>query len=169
MSKKVHASIESLSNSLKPEIKRYNDQITQGHVSDIKSQASMLLGDVNALWKGYENSYTPTMYRRSGATRAGFSLSEPRVVGEGQSTRVEIDLILDEGLMWHSSLWGGERAHSFMSISEGWHAPALETYLGKEVYRFTKFDGAGIINSLVNSYNNDKVQFKFYYEGQEYA
>lgn len=166
---KVYVDLRSLSDSLKPEIKRYNDQQVGLVMSDIESQASMLLGDINALWKGYENSYAPTVYRRSGATKAGFKLSRPRVTGSGPTTRVEIDLILDDGYMWHSSLWGGERAHSFMSISEGWHAKGLEDYLGRSVYRFTEFDGIGIIDSLVNMYNNDKVQFKFYFEGEEYA
>lgn len=167
---KIHKSISSLSDSLKPEIKRYNDQQVGLAMSDLQSQASMLLGDINALWRGYENSYTPSVYRRSGATKAGFKLSEPRVTGSGPNTRIEIDLILDEGYMWHSSLWGGSRGHSFMLISEGWDAPALRAYRGgNDTYRLTTFDGVGIIDSLVNMYNNDKVQFKFYYEGKEYA
>lgn len=162
--------MRSLSNSLKPEIKDYNDQQKGLVVSDLKSQASMLLGDINSLWKGYENSYTPTVYRRSGAVGEGFSLSEPRVTGSGVTTKIEIDLILDDGLMWHSSLWGGQRAHAFMSISEGWDAPALRAYRGgQDTYRLTTFDGVGIINTLIREYNNEEVEFKFYHEGIEYV
>lgn len=162
--------MRSLSDSLKPEIKRYNDQQVGLAMSDLKSQASMLLGDINALWRGYENSYTPSVYVRTGKTRMGFSLSEPRITGTGPSTRIEIDLILDDDMMWHDSIFGGSKGHSFMLISEGWDAPALRAYRGgNDTYRLTTFDGVGIIDSLVNMYNNDKVQFKFYYEGKEYA
>lgn len=167
---KVHSDLRSLSDSLKPEIKRYNDQQVGLAVSDLKSQASMLLGDINALWRGYENSYSPTVYRRTGKTRMGFSLSDVRTTGTGPSTRIEIDLILDDEMMYHDSLFGGSKGHSFMLISEGWDAPGLRAYRGgNDTYRLTTFDGVGIIDSLVNMYNNDKVQFKFYYEGNEYA
>ena len=166
---KVYTSLKSLSSDLKSEVKHYNDQTINTEATDIQAQGRMLLGDLNALWSGYEASYTPSVYRRSGATKAGFKLSEPRVTGVGVNTKVEIDLIMDAAYIWHDSLFGGNRAHSFMSISEGWHAPGLEAYMGREIYRLTKFDGIGIIQSLINSYNNDKVQFKFYHEGNEYA
>lgn len=166
---KVHSDLRSLSDSLKPEIKRYNDQQVGLAVSDLKSQASMLLGDINALWRGYENSYTPTVYRRTGKTRAGFSLSEPRVTGSGPTTKIEIDLILDDEMMWHNSLFGGNKGHSFMLISEGWDAPALRAYRGgNDTYRLTTFDGIGIIDSLVNMYNDENFEFNFYYQGKKY-
>lgn len=166
---KVHSSLRSLSDSLKPEIKQYNDQLTAEHVSDLESQASSLLADINGLWSGYEASYQPAVYRRSGAVRNGFYLSEPRVTGHGPTTKIEIDLVLDDGLMWHSSLFGGNRGHAFMLISEGWNAPALKAYRGGEdTYRLTTFDGIGIVDTLINKYNTSNHDFQFFYEGNEY-
>lgn len=166
---KVHSDLRSLSDSLKPEIKRYNDQQVGLTVSDLKSQASMLLGDINALWLGYERSYTPTVYRRTGKTKAGFSLSEPRITGSGPTTKIEIDLILDDDMMWHDSLFEGRKGHSFMLISEGWDAPGLRAYRGgNDTYRLTTFDGIGIIDSLINTYNNENFEFNFYYQGKKY-
>ena len=85
---------------------------------------------------------------------------------------MEIDLILDDGSMWHDSILGrGQpQGHSFMLISEGWTAPALESYRGDtSTYRFTRFDGVGIVSSLINSYNTSEYEFKFYFEGEEYS
>ena len=166
---KVYKDLESLSKSLKPEIKRLNDQIVRVEMSKIESQASRLLRDINSMWAGYESSYSPVMYNRSGATKSGFKLSPPRITSGLDGTRVEVDLILDDDYMWHSSLFGYEknRGHSFMLISEGWHASGLESYLGKSVYRLTEFEGVGIIDSLTSQYNDRNYEFKFYHEGQE--
>jgi len=166
----VHKNANSLSKSLKSEIARLNDQLLVKERSSLESQASRLLGDINALWQGYERSYKPTTYRRSGAVSNGFSLSSPRTVSEGIGFRVEMDLILDDGYMWHSSLFGGQRGHAFMLISEGWAwRGGLSDYRGGDVYRFTYFDGIGIVDTLVNKYNTSQYDFKFYYEGQEYG
>lgn len=166
----VYDDLQSLSDSLKPEIDRFNQQIIAGEMSKIQSQASKLLNTVNQLWRGYENSYQPSVYIRTGATKAGFSLSEPRIVEKNGETAIEVDLILDDGNMWHDSLWGGRSGHSFMLISEGWDAPALRAYRGgMDTYRLTTFNGVGIIDTLITSFNTSDLEFKFYYEGQEYG
>ena len=168
---KVYKDLDSLSKSLKPEIKRLNDTIVSNEMSDIESQASRLLRDINSMWAGYENSYTPTMYERTGATKSGFSIGRPRIENEGGKPVVKIDLILDDGSMWHDSVFGKgySKGHSFMLISEGWRAPALEKYKGGPIYRFTYFDGVGIVDSLINEYNTNKYEFEFYYDGEEYG
>ena len=164
----VYKDLQSLSVALKPEISAWNSLIVAEEVSDIQSQASKLLADVQSLWNGYESSYTPSVYVRTGRTKAGFKLSEPRVVGTGAETRVEIDLILDDDYMWHDSRFGGSQGHSFMLISEGWDAPALRAYRGgQDTYRLTTFRGVGIISSLLQLYNTSDMEFKFYHEGQE--
>lgn len=165
-----HKNASSLSKSLKPEIDRLNDQLLVQERSALKSQASNLLRDINSLWQGYERSYTPTTYRRSGAVSNGFNLSNIRTVQEGNGVRLEVDLILEDNYMWHSSLFGKERGHAFMLISEGWEwRGGLSDYRGGEVERFTYFDGIGIVDTLIGKYNNSNYDFDFYYEGQEYG
>ena len=170
---KAYDDMASLAKSYEPDVEKMNNQILAGVASDLERQARMLLGDINALWMGYENSYAPTVYRRTGRTREGFSISnsEYRMNPDGTVT-MEIDLILDDGSMWHDSILGrGQpQGHSFMLISEGWRAPALESYRGDaSTYRFTRFDGVGIVSSLINSYNTSEYEFKFYFEGEEYS
>lgn len=169
---KMYTDLNSLSQSLKPEIKRYNDQIIGNAISDIESQASRLLSDINSLWGGYMASYSPSMYNRSGAVSKGFALSAPRVVSDMGDTKVEMDLILNDSYMIHSSLFGfqNNRGNAFMLISEGWRwSGGLDGYRGGDVYRFTHFDGVGIVDTLINRYNTSKYEFKFYYEGEEYG
>lgn len=169
---KVYKDLNALSESLKPEIEQYNNRLLEGYKSDLHSQASVLLRDVQNLWSGYMQSYNPVIYNRTYAVSNGFKLSEPRVVYEMGEPKVEIDLILDDGYMWHSSLWNGKDGHAFMLISEGWRwqTPAeLTGYRGGDIYRFTHFDGVGIIDSLLSEYNKGNYEFTFYYEGEEYG
>lgn len=165
---KVYTDIRSLSESLKPEIRRLNDIAISDAMSDIESQASKLLNDVNSLWAGYERSYSPSMYVRTGATRGGFSLSDSRIVQDGLDTKVEIDLILDDDAMYHDSIFGSHytQGHSFMLISEGWRSARLEAYRGP-IYRLTYYEGYGIIDTLVGRHNTSNYDFKFYHEGRE--
>lgn len=168
---KVYKDLESLSKSLKPEIKRLNDQIIKVEMSKIESQALRLLRDINSMWDKYEDSYHPSTYKRTGKTKKGFSISRPVLEYENGKPVVKVDLILDDGSMWHKSVLGkGQpQGHSFMLISEGWNAPALETYRGDSIYRFTHFDGVGIIDSLISKYDTKDYEFRFYYEGEEYG
>lgn len=175
---KAYDDMASLAKSYEPDVEKMNNQILAGVASDLERQARMLLGDINALWMGYERSYNQVLYsknnnnQRTGSTRQGFDISsvDYRMNPDGTVT-MEIDLILDDGSMWHPSEFGSKYpdGHSFMLISEGWKAPKLESYLGRSVYRLTEFDGVGIISSLINSYNTSEYEFKFYFEGEEYG
>ena len=175
---KRHKDMASLAKSYEPDVERMNNQILAGVASDLERQARMLLGDINALWMGYENSYQQQMYsknnqnQRTGRTREGFDISgvEYQKHTDGTIT-MHIDLILDDGSMWHPSEFGDNQpeGHSFMLISEGWRAPKLESYMGRSIYRLTEFDGAGIVDALVRSYNTSDYEFKFYFEGEEYG
>ena len=169
---KMYTDLNSLAESLKPEINRQNQQIIGSTMSELESQASRLLSDINSLWGGYLSSYQPKQYIRTGATSQGFSLSNPRIVDDMGETKIEIDLVLDDGSMFHDSVMGSHysQGHSFMLISEGWRwNGGLDGYKGGEVYRFTHFDGVGIVDTLINRYNTNKYDFKFYYEGEEYG
>ena len=177
---KAYEDMASLAKSYEPDVEKMNNQILAGVASDLERQARMLLGDINALWMGYERSYNQEMYskhnnnQRTGKTKGGFSISSAdyRMNPDGTVT-MEIDLILDDGAMWHQSEFRDSgsypEGHSFMLISEGWKAPKLETYMGKSIYRLTEFDGVGIISSLIRSYNTSEYEFKFYFEGEEYS
>lgn len=170
---KKHNDLNSLAKSLEPEINRLNSQILAKEKSALESQATRLLGDVNSMWQGYEKSYQPTTYRRSGAVSNGFGLSSTRTVSEGIGVKLEVDLVLDDGYMWHGSLFGGKRGHAFMLISEGWEwQGGLGGYKGAGnslgVEHFTYFDGIGIVDTLIKTYNTKDYDFTFYYEGEEY-
>lgn len=168
---KAYKDMASLAKSYEPDVDRMNRQILVGVASDLERQAHMLLDDINSLWQGYERSYTPTVYERTYATREGFSLSDLRMnMNPDKTVTVEIDLVLDEGKMWHDSIFGEGYAqgHSFMSISEGWHAPRLEARRGR-IERFTYFEGVGIIDAIVRSYNTADYEFEFFFEGEKYA
>lgn len=174
---KKHTTVESLSNSLKPEIDRLNADILSKERSRLQSQASRLLRDVASMWAGYESSYQPNYYvdgtgRRTGQTAQGFGLSPVRLETEGMGVRLEVDLVLDDSHMWHNSQLGDyfNQGHSFMLISEGWEwQGGIGDYRGGDVYRFTHFDGVGIVDSLIDRYNTKDYDFTFYYEGEEYG
>ena len=168
---KAYKDMASLAKAYEPDVEKMNNQILVKEASELERQAHRLLADINMLWQRYEDSYQPAVYDRTGQTALGFSLSSVDIKKKTSGhVEIGIDLILEEDKMWHDSIFGDSYAqgHSFMSISEGWHAPALETYRGR-IDRFTHFDGVGIIDALVRQYNTADYEFKFYFEGEEYA
>lgn len=170
---KAYNDMASLAKSYEPDVEKMNNQILAGVASDLERQAHMLLRDINSLWQGYEDSYrNPAVYVRTGRTKTGFSISNSRYKMNTDGTvTMEIDLVLSDGSMWHNSILGENQpqGHSFMLISEGWIASDLESYLGRSVDRFTRYDGYGIVDTLIRAYNTSEYEFKFYYEGEEYG
>ena len=170
---RAYNDMASLAKSYEPDVEKMNNQILAGVASDLERQARLLLADINSLWQGYENSYkNPAVYIRTGRTKTGFSISNSRYKMNADGTvTMEIDLVLDDGSMWHNSILGKNQpqGHSFMLISEGWIASDLESYLGRSIDRFTRYDGYGIVDTLIRAYNTSEYEFKFYYEGEEYG
>lgn len=167
MANKAHKDMNSLAKSYEPDVKTMNQQILAEELSDIKRQAQSILTSINALWQGYEVSYAPQVYPATGKTSRGFDISDGTAeLNPDGSVTIEIDLILKDENMWHDSLFGGKQGHSFMLISEGWKWQ--NNYDGSR-YRFSEFDGVGIVDTLIREQNNSKYEFIFYFEGEEYG
>ena len=105
---RAYNDMASLAKSYEPDVEKMNNQILAGVASDLERQARLLLADINSLWQGYESSYqNPAVYIRTGRTKTGFSISNSqyRMNADGTVT-MEIDLVLDDGAMWHNSELG---------------------------------------------------------------
>lgn len=170
---KVHNNLQSLSKAVESEVNVLNNKIIADEMRRLEARASRLLHDINTMWLGYESSYKPSQYIRTGKTKSGFSLSRPIIEKDPITggTYLTVYLILDDSAMWHNSIFGsnGTKGHSFMLISEGWrwNQASINSYGNR--YRLSEFEGVGIVDALLSSYSTSEFDFKFYFEGQEYG
>jgi hypothetical protein len=102
------------------------------------------------LWRQDMNSYQPKQYIRTRDAQKSIKLGKPfRIDQRYYGIRLEYD----DSLAYHPSIFkGGSKGHAIILISYGWHSKKLERKIGKEVYRFTYFDGTKYIPRVMDEF-----------------
>lgn len=113
----------------------------------------------------YFDSYTPSVYERTGNTLKSFRVSEPRKVGLNDWS---IEIYFDDGLANHPSVMGQEEGYTPWLLEVGWN---IEDKVGYSRPMFTKHSGIGYIKKAVSRFNSSnphgfKVNVNF--NGNEY-
>ena len=102
-------------------------------------------------WRLYLSSYTPKRYVRKRKSQRAIKLG--RVIKLDNNT-FGIELTFENDLVYHDSVMvkGGNKGHSIMLISDGWHSKKAEQKLGRRIDNFTYFEGTGYLYKVYKEY-----------------
>lgn len=122
------------------EINRYLSRKVEDYTADLYIQ--ILLA-----WDSYYNSYSPTVYKRTGRTEAGISPTSVKRVGNKFIASVEFD----NNNMYHdeSARFGSQKTygHSYAMIDVGWEDRSLKP----DKYRYSYYDGANMTAKAIKA------------------
>lgn len=115
----------------------------------------------------YFDSYSPTVYERTGDTLKSFRVSDPKKVGLNDWS---IEIYFDDGLANHKSYIGSDQPDGYTPwlLEVGWN---IEDKVGYSRSMFTKHPGTGYIRKAVAKFNaNNPHGFKVNvnFNGKEY-
>lgn len=109
-----------------------------------------------SIWSEYIESFEPKQYVRTGNSEKAIRLGRVKKISDDE---FGIELTFDDDLAYHPSVVMNKsrtnrEGHSFMLISEGWHASKLEDKIGRRVERFTYFEGINYIGRVKEAFNS---------------
>lgn len=98
--------------------------------------------------QGYYNSYTPSVYDRTGGLLN--SIVSGSVKKEGR--RISAEVSFDNSASHPSLFKGHPQGYTPILINNGWHSAKLEARIG-EVYRLTRYEGYDLVGKIETRYN----------------
>lgn len=114
----------------------------------IKIEVKKLESITKSVVQGYYNSYTPSVYERTGGLLS--SIASGSVKKEGRRISAEVTF---GGSAYHPSIFKGHpQGYTPILINNGWHSAKLEAKIG-EVYRLTHYEGYDLVGKIETRYN----------------
>ena len=120
----------------------------------LKAEAKILKSIAITEWRRYINSYTPSVYVRSGDSEKSIKVGDVKKIGYNEWG---ISVYFDNDLAYHDSVVGKNQpqGHAIMLISTGWKARQLEKRIGIR-QNFTRHKGTGYLYKVSEKYNSVK-------------
>src|SRR5690606_21269015 len=134
----------------------------------LEFEAKKLQEIAKKVWKRYQDSYTPTFYRRTGKTMDGIKITKVKKDG---AVGWQVMVTFENDKMYHNSYIGMSQpqGHSIMLIDSGWRAKKLEARIGV-VPRFTRYKGFNYLGQVLEEYmkvKHKRVSVRFVWTGKE--
>lgn len=104
-------------------------------------------------WQTYYASYSPKEYRRTYNANKALKLGRVKQISPFE---YGIELTWENDLAYHPSVVGKSqpKGHAVTLISGGWRASKLKAKIGRDVYRFTYFEGTGYLEKVMSMWKS---------------
>lgn len=134
----------------------------------LEREAKKLQEIAMKVWKRYQDSYTPSIYRRTGKTMDGIKVTKVKKDG---AIGWQVIVTFENEKMYHKSYIGlnQPKGHSIMLIDSGWRAKKLEKRIGV-VQRFTRYKGFNYLGQVMEEYmkvKHNRVSVRFVWTGND--
>lgn len=153
------------------DLSKYVDK-QQGNITVNKVQLTQILerelkrleGYIKEEIQNYLNSYTPTVYERTGNWMESVRISPVTQVGN----YLQASIYFDNALANHPSLFGGEPGYVPWLMEVGWH---WRDDKQPRTYRLSDFEGTHYIAKAVERFNSENrhgIKVTVTYNGKKY-
>ena len=101
----------------------------------------------------YYLSYTPQKYQRTYDFQDSL-YAEDFIHARVNGNRIELSVSFRPSMAYHKNLFGDHMSYVPLLINSGWHSKKLEDRIGgKEIPRFTRYEGYHFIEKAVQMFN----------------